>query len=115
MSEQPKIGTPEYNVAAVLMAAMGCKVESDYSECPSCDGSIPCGHTLIWFCTEHDGHEDENREGLCGYAAMLTAALLDSDALAGVLAAAKVEALQEVAREINKGPDYFDRRSRFAD
>lgn len=76
--------TPDIGAATVaLMAAMGCKVESDSPEGPCCEPPAAChGHGLIWYCTEHDWQEDGNSEGVCGYALML------AQALAPVLAAA---------------------------
>ena len=60
-----------------VMAAMECKMLDDIGDCLSC-GSAPCGpHPVIWYCEQHDWHEDGNAEGVCGYALKVTRAALD--------------------------------------
>lgn len=61
-------------VLRALMTAMECKVDSDVGECPSC-GSAPCGpHGTYWYCEQHDWYDEDNADGVCGYALMLTRA-----------------------------------------
>lgn len=87
--------TPTDTTTTALMAAMDCKVSSDVGECPSC-GSAPCGpHGEYWYCETHDWHEDDNSEGVCGYALMLSRAI--AAVLAPVVATARAEALTEAA------------------
>ena len=68
----------ETRVTERLMQTMGCKVEMDSPEGPCCEPPASCGgHGDVWYCTQHDWHEDGNAEGVCGYAVMLARAALD--------------------------------------
>lgn len=72
----------ERTTLGALMAAMDCKVHSDTADCPSC-GSAPCGpHGPYWYCDEHDWHETDNAEGVCGYALMLARSVLAASSAA---------------------------------
>lgn len=66
----------ERTILRALMSAMDCKVHSDTADCPSC-GSAPCGpHGTYWYCEQHDWHETDNADGICGYALMLARSVL---------------------------------------
>lgn len=102
--------TREERYAGVIMRAMGCKVEDDIPEGPCCDGSGMCHHERIWFCVEHDWHDDGNAEGVCGYAMTLAAALVAADREDDPMTAERDTAVEAVIDEHDacSCPDLLD-------
>lgn len=65
---QPVDEASTLRIAHLLMGQMGCRVDSDHGECPSCDTGYCPPHGPVWFCWTHDWVETGHAEGLCGHA-----------------------------------------------
>lgn len=77
--DQPQRVQPSReDVARLAMGILGCEMDTDIPECPSCDGSVPCYHPEVGYCIVHD---DLSADGMTAVGAPCPTAVRLADAV----------------------------------
>ncbi len=76
--EPQRVQPSREDVARLAMKILGCEMDTDIPECPSCDGSVPCHHPEVGYCIVHD---DLSADGIAAVGAPCPTAVRIADAV----------------------------------